>query len=72
MKVTSHLPSLRQGDLVEVHINETGCDYSGVVVGPGPAGRLGNPADAWVSILIEGKLREIHVSYIREIINESR
>jgi len=73
MKASSHRPSLEVGDLVRVrlphHLHD---EVIAVVAGPKKCIAYGDPSDAWIQVLIEDELKDIHVDYIKEVISEDR
>ena len=65
MKTSSHRPGLSVGDLVHVrlpHHSQNG--VIAVIMGPRKCVAYGDPSDAWIQMLIEDEVIEVHVDYI--------
>ena len=63
---------MKIGDLVCVrlpHHSKAGHPdgVQGIIVGPKTCVAYGDSSDAWISIFIEGKIKDIHIDYIREV-----
>ena len=61
------------GNLVRVRLphNESG-GVQAIIMGKKQCVAYGDPSDAWIKVLIEGEIKDVHVDYIREVYNESR
>ena len=66
---------MKVGDLVRVrlpHMSYGMPDVVAVIAGAKRCVAYGDPTDAWIKVLIEGEIKDVHVDYIREVYNESR